>query len=206
MVTQGTQLFGGGSATLSGQIDASVFSGVGENPYGGLTFVYTVTNLGSDFANNEGIVNFSVSNWAGLQTAVALGNAVVGYDSMGNPVYDSSGVNPLTATRTDGSGDVIDFSFPFDPPNSTSFGPPIFSAQHSWQLIVYTDASSWTTTAAASFTSANDINGANTQNYSATTIAPDASSVPDAGTTVLQLGLGCLALLGVGRRQVRSQS
>ncbi len=175
------------SGNVRGLLGVEVLSGVTENTLGGLTFVYEVQN--NSQSGTEGITDFSLGGWAGVQTDVVYGGNTDGSGFFFSPT-STSFVSPEAANRSL-NGDTIDFTFPPAP----AINPPIFAGQDSFQLIVFTDATAWTNTSGTVTTNDFDFNGnpINPNTGSAGTLTAVAS-VPDGGTTALLLGFGLIAL------------
>ena len=156
--------------TISGNVYAYVLSGFADNPWaaaGGLTFVYQVTNSGTI----DSVTGFSANGWTGFMTDVAD--------------YAYGDVQPYSATRS--VSGTLTFGF-LNPP--TGFGL-VAPGLDSWQLVIYSDATSWTDVSVG------------VRDGSGTTLSTLGPAIPDGGTTALLLGLGLLGM-GLIRRSKKS--
>ncbi len=181
------------AASVDGVLYAYVLSGLEENPYGGLTFVYEMQN--TTVGGNLGISWLDVDGWTGVQTSVARGR---------NPYYytlDNGLVRPGPFNRS-ASGETIEFSFP---PGSEE--PPVFAGENAYQLIVFTDATSWQITSARiGIDEFDPISGALIAGTSdvaslSTLSVGSSSAVPDQGSTLL-LVTGSFVLMAAARRGI----
>lgn len=109
-------------AAFTGTITSTVISGDVSNPYGGLTFVYHVSN---DATSIHSIGRATLTGFTGFLTDVS---------------YGAPGVAPAVQDRSV-DGDVVGFSF-VGPPLGPSVLPP---GTTSALLVVQTDAREWTT-------------------------------------------------------------
>ncbi len=180
------------SGNVRGLLGVKVLSGVTQNTLGGLTFVYEVQN--NSASGTEGITDFSLGGWAGVQTDVVYGGNTNGSDFFFSPT-NTSFVSPGDANRSL-NGDTIDFTFP--PVSVSASAPPIFAGQDSFQLIVFTDATAWTNTSGTVTTNDFDTSGSNqisdTTNTGSAATYTAVASVPDSGMTALLLGIGLIVL------------
>jgi len=160
------------AGAFSGTLTAEVLSGDTSNPFGGLTFVYTLANDGAAGPNSIG--RLSISAWDGV--------AIDG--SYQIPVA-SGDVAPATIDRNP-SGDVVGFNFvPIaSDPASGFLAPSTTSAL----LVVQTDATAYRTGAFASMIDGGVI--------TIDTFAP----VPEPSTVILLL-TGAAAACMIARRR-----
>lgn len=107
------------SATFAGQLTSKVWANDESNPFGGLTFVYRLTNTG-DCTDSLGW--FDLSGFAG---------------SLVDVNYSGSGVAPRSATRSS-SGAKITFGF-FDRDGDETL---LASDTSAW-LVIQTDRTTW---------------------------------------------------------------
>ena len=164
------------STTLAGTIYSWVESGVASNPFGGLTFFYTIENSG--FYGSAGVEKITVDGFTGFSVAVAQDNYYAGYSVAPNSY--GSGTAASTASLTP-DGNVVGFNYVFMPVGSAS-----------WDLIVYTDAISY------KLVNSGVIDGTTANNMVL------GANVPDGGTTALMFGLGLLGLGLAARRNKRA--
>ncbi|MHC1763674.1 MAG: hypothetical protein AB9869_05110 [Verrucomicrobiia bacterium] len=158
---------------LSGWLDSSVIVGDVNNPLGGLTFTYKLSN---DGASAENIVYFRVG----------------GFDSFGTDVSHSPvflNVPPFSIDRS-ADGTVLGFLFLPLPP--TSFLAP---GAQSELLVVQTDATAYQPVEAFVIGSASSV-------ASVLGLAPAGAktTIPDAGSTLPLLGTSLLAVGLLARR------
>lgn len=171
---------------VNGKLGVYVLGDFSANPYHGLTFVYELKNVGS--SASDGLTSLELGGWAGLNVAVTQRDTLYFSPS-------SSPVLPLDFNRSPGSGSTIKIGFPPD-----VNAPPIFSGESSYGLVIFTNATSWTTTS-ASITSANFDT---TVESSATVQTITASSsVPDSGSTVGLLTFGIIVICSIRKRSAR---
>jgi hypothetical protein len=160
---------GAGPNQFTGVLESKVISGDTSNPYGGLTFVYRVSNTS---INNVDIHRLTVEGFESFLTDVS---------------YQIGGQAPSAFDRSGGSGDVLGFDF------AALLGADLDPGEVSSWLVVQTDAEEYKTA------QANVIDGSvSTSSVFAPTgepIPPEAT--PDGGATAMMLGLGvvCLGLL-----------
>jgi hypothetical protein len=183
------------------RVTSSVFSGVA-SPFGPgsdkLIFAYRILNLSApliashyDSQNQEilrkwGITSFAVSGFQGVQTAVA---EVI-----------EPGVDPGQVGR---SGGVVTFNYPPVVPSGEA-APPIYAGENSRTLLVFTDATAFSSVTSTVTNTDVDYAGTTTEvvmgvplQQSVTVFAP--SSVPDSASTSGMIGLA-LVLLAAGFR------
>jgi hypothetical protein len=111
-------------AAFTATLTSTVIQGDTTNPYGGLTFVYVVTN---DRTSTDAIGRTTLNGFTGFQTDTSF--------QTGSP-----GLAPTYMDRSIGTGNVVGFSF-FGPPiGTTALLPGMTSAV----LVVQTDAPAWT--------------------------------------------------------------
>jgi hypothetical protein len=118
------------AGAFSGDLTTEVYSGNSGNPYGGLTFVYTLSNDGASGPNSIG--RMSLASFLGFSVGAA-------YEVDG-------GIAPASIDRNP-SGDVIGFNFvptPLDV-NAGFMGPGLSSSK----LIIHTDATAYTAAVAS---------------------------------------------------------
>lgn len=183
--------------SVTGTLKTSIYKlGAGDD----LTFVYELSNTGA--VGFEGISSLLIGGWAGFDISVAYGFL---------PSQPFGGVNPGETVRYpdadagDLNGKIL-FTFP---PGSEE--PPIFAGEHGMQLILFTNATSWTNATGAVLTDTfEDIYTIDpnatpqtlfAKTYSASTGA--APGVPDGGTTALLLGAAFMSLAVFARAQAR---
>jgi hypothetical protein len=158
--------------TIAGNVQVAVRKNFADNPWsgaGGLTFIYEVTNT----TGPDSVSGFSVDGWTNFLTNVSD-------FSMG-----AGSIQPYSATRSNTG--TLTFGF-LNPP--TGFGL-VAMGQNSWDLIIYTNATSWTTVTVG------------VRDGSGVTLSTLGPAVPDGGTTALLLGLGLLGM-GLIRRSKKS--
>ncbi|MGD9645805.1 MAG: PEP-CTERM sorting domain-containing protein [Pirellulales bacterium] len=148
------------AATFTGSLTSTVLSGDATNPFGGLTFIYDLSN---DAGSPHAIHRFTVSNFTGFLTDVSYS-----LPPQGPPV----GVVPTLMDRGPLPGDVVGFTFVGLPLGAGALAPGSFATT----LVIQTDATSWTRSKAAV------INGS-TANVDA--LAPRA--IPEPGTAAMAL-------------------
>lgn len=184
--------FTSSSGTLTGELGTKVFSGLNENP-GGLTFVYELRTITAGSGDvGEGITNFSLFGFgSNIATDFQMGNSHYF-------TYNGTSVLPLEANRS-ADGTQIDFTFPLD-----ISGPPIFVGQNSYQLILFTDATTYTATSATVDTNWFDSQTLGSASVSSFRAVANASAVPDGATTASLLGLSFVVLAGLSRRSKRA--
>lgn len=111
-------------AYSTGNLNGTVTSWVTKNPanpLGGLSFYYQINNTGSD-----AVIGFTVSDFGVIPGAtIDVSTIVASY-----PSSAPGGVLPSTATRTQGTGSVVNFMFPA--------ASKIGAGQHSVILVVNT--------------------------------------------------------------------
>jgi hypothetical protein len=117
----GSNAFAFSSGTLDGNILSLVYQGDPSNPYGGLTFTYSVALNPSSL---DSLSELTVGSYAGFSTDVS-------YNSSG-------GAAPSNFSRTSGSGDTLHFFF------SNSNGG-ILPGQPGDTIVVQTGASNFQT-------------------------------------------------------------
>ncbi len=110
----------GNNVLFSGTLTSSVYSGDTSNPFGGLTFTYQLT---SNPSSVNAIDRMTLNRFSGFQTDIS---------------YSDSGVVPIRATRTGGSGDLIAFVF-----ENASFQPILTPGSSSVLLVIQTDSTVW---------------------------------------------------------------
>lgn len=91
----GTNGFFFSSGTLNGEIQSTVLQGDPSNPYGGLTFLYSVGLFSS---SSDSLSEITVGSYGGFSTDVS-------YNTL------DGGVTPSNFTRSAGTGDVLHFFF-----------------------------------------------------------------------------------------------
>lgn len=183
------------AGTLTGTLGTKVLSGVTANTLGGLTFVYELNTVSASVGlTGEGITNLSLIGWgSNVATNFALGTS---YFFTNNGVQ----VLPLEAFRTAGVTDTIDITFPLD-----IQGPPIFDGQNSYQLILFTDATTYTAfNGAVSATDFDAQSFATASNVSTFVALANPTTVPDGATTALLLGASFVSLSLIKRRSKRA--
>ena len=111
-------------AAFTATLTSTVISGDTTNPYGGLTFVYVVTNAPT---STDAIGRTTLNGFTGFLTDTSF--------QLGGP-----GLAPTYMDRSIGTGNVVGFSF-FGPPVGTS---ALLPGMTSAVLVVQTDAPSWT--------------------------------------------------------------
>lgn len=116
-----TNGFSFNSGTLDGIVQSTVYQGDPSNPYGGLTFTYSLILLSG---SSDSLSEFTVGSYGGFSTDVS-------YEAIG-------GATPSNFTRTSGSGDTLRFFF------SNSNGG-ILPGQIGDILVVQTSATSFGT-------------------------------------------------------------
>jgi hypothetical protein len=180
-----------------GTLSSYVLSGTS-----GLTFVYEVTN-DSAVSANLGITEMLLQGFAGVDIKVAMGTNLFSTPTGSEGPYLL--INPDTLDRSD-SSDLGDSLYYYFTPGVTH-GPPIFSDQSSFQMIVYTNASQYTVGTGLLAVDLFDANGNEVTEAGVsdaldiyTPIAP-VSSVPESGTTAMLVGL---ALIPLGLAKKRS--
>ena len=162
------------ATTISGSVYAYILSGFADNPWaaaGGLTFVYAVTNSGVAGPGVDSVTGFSVNGWTSFMTDVAD--------------FNIGGAQPYSVTRS--TSGTLTFGF-LNPP--TGFGL-VAPGMSSWDLIIYSDATSWTTVSVG------------VRDGTGLTLSTLGPAIPDGGTTALLLGLGLLGM-GLIRRARKS--
>ena len=88
------------SATLDGTVTSTVYTGDTSNPYGGLTFTYLVTLLSPQ--STDSADELTVGGFGGFQTDVS-------YNLSGSEVAPAGGPLEPGFSRSDGTGDVLEF-------------------------------------------------------------------------------------------------
>ena len=189
---------------MTGLLGVTVLTGAAANNdpdngpnLGGLTFVYEI-KVDVGVSAGKGIINFAMAGWGTHQTAIELGSNF--YYSPFASTNDGNNnprppVLPLNASRSH-DGDTIFFDFPDD-----NLGPPIFSGEISYQLIVHTDAQSYATN--NGLMTAYDFNAVSSSSINVTSLAAEPAGVPDSGATALLLGLALVGLSSLRRKFVR---
>lgn len=163
--------------SYSGFLTTDVYSGDATNPFGGLTFVYSITGL----VGPNSLGRMSIQGYTGFST-----------DASYQTPLGASQIAPAYVDRNP-TGDVIGFSFiplpaALDPSGVTGF---LLAGDDSAKLVIQTDAPLWQPTV-ASF-----IDGGITQAATLGPVVPEPSTI-----ALLVTGLG--AIVGrFGLRRIR---
>lgn len=181
---------------MTGQLGVTVLSGVSANPNsGGLTFVYELANLTPDPDKDTDPFNDEDPELGVLNWVVGPFDLNTTWFELGSSFFFAPNDTPVLPefANMDGAG-IVTVTYP---PGEGA--PPVFHEENTWQMIFYTNASSWVWTDTSMYSYKTDQSVYWTIEGVAT-VTPT-RAVPDGGEILLPLALVLIALGLLHRRR-----